>query len=154
MKLGKLSFSGYRFHLLVLCCLGLFCQANADITSELKVFQVSQLESGEDLLEPASAVAPGAIVEYRAIFTNTSDSEIKSVNLEIPVPEQTRYIPSSDAPMASQFVLRDDSVLKNSEAVFEGDQVSPDLVGSVAWSIASIAAGESVELKIRVRISE
>ena len=56
--------------------------------------------SGPEILEDATTVKPGDIIEYRVTYTNNGAQPVAQLKAQLPVPEGLEYIPLSAKPGA------------------------------------------------------
>lgn len=143
-----------KYPILLIGLVNMCCLLTAEITSELEVFKVQRDAAGVETLVEVSEVKPGDIVEYRAHFTNEGETNYSQLNLEIPVPQETTFVPFSETPRADVLILRDDSTLTYSDTAFESDSLVPETVAGVRWSVDRVAPSETIELTLRAQVSE
>jgi hypothetical protein len=90
--------------------------------------------NGLETLEKALDASPGDVIEYSATHRNISKQRLQEVDFAIPVPWGTRLWEGSVQPADGQ-------LLSNSK----GEQ-------RVQWRVAKFEPGQSLSLKLRVRI--
>lgn len=124
-----------------------------DLVVSLEAFKITQDSAAEEVLVLAEEAAPGDLIEYRALCENTTDSAMKDVFAEIPVPEGLVWLASSDKPKAIQARLADGRLVTLPALDEEGKALPAELIRSLRWKIESIAAGEAAEIALRASVN-
>ncbi len=69
--------------------------ANGPVSGEIQAFIVSFNESGEESVQEAREAEPGHVMEFRIVFTNNGDDNVRGIQVVDPIPQNTRFIPDS-----------------------------------------------------------
>ncbi len=72
--------------------------AGQSVKIALTQMKVVKTPDGKEVLEDASKVKPGDILEYRATYTNVSGKAVSGLVADLPIPEGLAYIPRSAKP--------------------------------------------------------
>ena len=68
------------------------------VTSELTVMGVTKKSNGEEALVTVNAVKPGDLLQYTAVYKNSSKQPAKQMVATLPIPAETEYVASSVVP--------------------------------------------------------
>lgn len=143
-------------------------KAPQPVAVTLSQFKVSQDAKGAPILVDAKVVAPGDVIEYRAVYKNQSLAPL-SVAATIPVPEALEYIKGSAAakaansgPIAHTVALKDNQYapepLMRRLITADGASVAHAVpyaeYRSVRWMLEKMAPGSSVEVSLRAKVAE
>jgi len=142
---------------LVISLLLIACAAIAqaqNLAVKLEAFKVlAATATREEQFIAADEAAPGDIIEYRAVYTNGSESLLRNLVPEIPIPEGLIVVAGSDVPKAASASL--DRVVFSPLPLLDkdGKPVSTTALRAFRWNIADLAAGESVTVRIRAGVA-
>lgn len=143
-------------------------KAPQPVAVTLTQFKVGQDAKGVPILVDAKIVAPGDVIEYRAVYKNQSLAPL-SVAATIPVPEALEYIKdsataksASNTPIAHTVALKDNQYapepLMRRLITADGASVAHAVpyaeYRSVRWILEKMAPGASVEVSLRARVAE
>lgn len=117
----------------------------------LKVVAAASPEGTEKLVETEDA-APGDVIEYQAVYTNSSSSMVRNLVPEIPIPAGLVLLPGSDSPKAASGSLDRSTFAPLPLLDAEGRPVAPALVRALRWPSMDLAAGQTVTLRVRATI--
>lgn len=83
--------------LVLLCLFSLtgLALANGPVSGEIQAFIVSMNDAGEEVIQEAKEVEPGHIMEFRIVFTNNGEDDVRGVQVVDPIPQNTRFVPDS-----------------------------------------------------------
>lgn len=118
-----------------------------------------EMEGGKEKLGDASTVKPGDVIEYRAVYTNTSNSAVRDLEANLPVPEGLEYVPrsaKSDTKVAVRVISRDGQAgVEPLMTVKDGKSVEVPYAeyGLLRWHVGSLQAGRSVSVSARARVA-
>ncbi|MEM1106530.1 MAG: hypothetical protein AAGH87_09090 [Pseudomonadota bacterium] len=70
--------------------------ADGPLRSELTAFIVTVDEDGAEMFEQVDEVEPGDLVEYRLVYTNTSEAPLEGLVVSAPVPASTDLVLGSE----------------------------------------------------------
>jgi hypothetical protein len=120
----------------------------------LEAFVVERdLSTGEERFVAAESASPGAIIEYRASYENTTATLLDGIKPEIPVPEGLDFLVGSDRPSATALKLQGSGAFVTAPALdSEGRPVAPELIRALRWSIAPLPPGQSAVIVMRAQV--
>jgi uncharacterized repeat protein (TIGR01451 family) len=117
------------------------------------------VEAGKEKLVEAEVLKPGDVIEYRAVYTNTSKETVRDLMATLPVPEGLEYVArsarASDGVPAVQAATRDGKYGAEPLMVTEGAKKVPvplALYRALRWQVSAMAAGRSVTVSARARV--
>ncbi|MEZ5449429.1 MAG: hypothetical protein R3E89_10745 [Thiolinea sp.] len=74
--------------------------------NSMAAYVVTLDQEGNELLQAATEVEPGQVVEYELTYQNTGDTALKDLVITGPVPSATGYLANSNlAQTAAQFLV-------------------------------------------------
>lgn len=135
--------------------------AKAPVSVELQAFKVVRDADGREQLQSAARAKPGDVLEYRAVYANHSQKEVKNLQATLPIPTATQVLLDSASP-------------KGVSASSDGRNFAPaplmqtvTLPGGVKqvralpmsayralrWPVGTLAAGQNVVVRARVRLN-
>lgn len=134
------------------------------ITIELKQFKVLKDEHGNVKLMDASAVLPGDVIEYRALYSNRGNSALPVI-ATLPIPESLEYLKDSataDNKLAHTVALKDSQFSKEplvqKFVTASGSTVSQPLPYAsyryVRWDLGNLPSGKSIEVSVRAKVAQ
>lgn len=136
-----------------LCLSGLVSAAHADgLQVELKALKIV-VEAGEEKRVPADVAAPGDLVEYRAVYTNSGAAPLKDVRPEIPVPAGLVLVPGADKPAAPEVLVTGKGYVASPALDASGQPVAAELLRALRWAPETLPAGASREVVLRAVVS-
>lgn len=129
---------------------------------ELKSYRVV-LTKGEhglvlEKLLPGVQAPPGEVILYRLVAKNEGEEPARYVQLVIPVPEHTTYVPGSACPLKiGPDVLVPPQFSTNGEdftltPVLKDEEGNELAITHVAWVVPELAPGAEVEVSIKVKV--
>lgn len=74
--------------------------SKSTLTAILTQKKVVTSASGSEVLEDASTVKPGDVIEYRVTYTNHGQRPVAQLKAQLPIPEGLEYLPLSAKPGA------------------------------------------------------
>lgn len=117
------------------------------------------VEAGKEKLVDAEVVKPGDVIEYRAVYTNTSNETVRDLVATLPMPEGLEYVAKSaratDGVSAMQAATRDGRYGAEPLMVTEGGKKVPVPYAQyrmLRWQVGAMAAGRSVTVSARARV--
>lgn len=157
--------SARRFSLRLFIAILLVSLSTASFAAEpleikMSVDKVVQAEGKESSL-PAEKVKPGDTVRYTAKYRNTSALPLRDLNAVVPIPAGMDYTPGKDLPAPSRASLDGKTFetipLKRKVKMADGSEqwqvVPASEYRAVSWSVAELAANQSVQLAVRATIA-
>jgi uncharacterized repeat protein (TIGR01451 family) len=134
--------------------------AQNDVTVALTAQRVMTVQ-GKEAFAPADQARPGEVIEYRATYTNTSNSPVRELLATLPVPAGLEYLPQTAQPTRLTASVDGRSFepvpLKRKVRLADG-RVETRLVPAaeyryLRWSIGSLAAMSSRAVSARMRVA-
>ncbi len=132
----------------------------ATLSSELTVFLVSKDAKGNESLMPTTSAAPGAVLEYQAVYKNNSKNALKELEFDLPIPNGTELIKDTTFPkkakastMVGGTLFADIPLSKVVKDAQNKDKVVVLPMSDykiLRWSSAELAAGQTMLVKARV----
>lgn len=136
-------------------------QDSSPVVSDLAVFKVIKDSKGKETFEDTASVKPGDVIEYRLKYTNKQNKAIVNLKPVLPVPEGTSYVDGSASPKPSAMAINGTFMpyppvrkVKNAQGKTVNEPVPVEEFRSVQWTVGKVAAGASVNLKMRVSINK
>ena len=69
--------------------------AKGPVTGEIKVFVVSTDDAGNEVVKEAQETEPGQVMEFRIVFTNNGEENVRGVQVVDPIPQNTLFLADS-----------------------------------------------------------
>ena len=152
--------------LLVLAGCTVFCMAPAradqpDLSSTLQVHRVVPHADGSEALQAATGVAPGDVLQYASVFSNSGQRPVQRLQASLPIPLGTELVAASALPRGVLASL-DGKVYqpmplmrKTRRADGQWVEVAVPLaeIRALRWPEQPLAAGASFSTSVRVRVS-
>src|SRR5688572_24895364 len=79
-----------------------FGQNKSDVAISLVAQKVSTGRDGREILRPADRAFPGEVVQYDALYRNTSARAVRNLAPTLPIPPGLEYVPDSAKPAPAQ----------------------------------------------------
>ena len=149
----KNLFKLFIFSVLAIYLSGFSGLRASELVVSLEAFKVTRGSAGAEVLVLADEAAPGALIEYRALCKNETDSAMGDVMAEIPVPAGLIWVASSDQPKAMEARLADGRLVTLPALDEEGKPLPSELIRALRWKIERIAAGDSVVVSLRAAVT-
>ncbi|MDD2774571.1 MAG: hypothetical protein PHU06_01300 [Gallionella sp.] len=131
-----------------------------DVEVTLKQFKVGKHAESE-VLESATQIKPGEVIEYQATYHNTTKHAISQLLATLPIPKETEYIPNTANPVGVEASL--DGVtyapvpLRRMVKLANGqmtEQAVPLIeYRSLRWVLGDLSAGQKKTVSARIRLS-
>lgn len=147
----------------VLAQTGAAAQAKPDIESILTSKKVSVGADKKEVLSDAATAKPGELIEYRATYTNKGNAAVSNLTATLPIPANTEYQGASANPRTGVKASLGDGKfepipLKRKVKLPDGKEVERAVplteYKSLQWSLGELAAGKSVVVSARVRVTD
>ncbi len=119
----------------------------------LQALKIERDAAGAETLVSADVAGPGDVIEYRAVYTNTSSGDLKSVVPELPIPVGLAAIEGTDLPKATHGSLDGSTFAPLPLLDAEGNPVAVARIRAFRWSVDSLAPAESVTVRIRAAVN-
>ncbi len=129
---------------------------------EITLQQFKVVKRGQaEALESVDRVKPGEMIEYQAIYRNTTNHAIGNLQAILPVPANIEYLPNTAKPSAVEasvdgvsyapVPLRRLVKLPNGQSVMRDVPVAE--YRSLRWAIGDLAANQKVIVSARMRLA-
>lgn len=137
-------------------------RAEMPVHVELETFRVVTAPEGSERLEATEVIEPGAVLEYRATYTNRGTESVRGLTPRLPIPEETVYRADTASPAMVEASTDGESFapIPLVRAVVRPDgRTSSEPVPYaeyrfLRWHIDELAPQESVSVRARVAIPE
>lgn len=152
---------------IVLCALLSVSLAHAENVAKKEIVEVTLqqfkvVKRGQaEALEPVERVKPGEMIEYQAVYRNTSSRAVGQLQATLPVPANVEYLPNTAKPSAVQASV--DGItyapvpLRRSVKLPSGQTEMRDVpvveYRSLRWSIGDLPANQKVTVSARMRLT-
>lgn len=130
------------------------------VTVSLSAHQVTQ-QDGREALGPADKAKPGDVLEYRAVYRNTSAEPVRELWATLPIPAGLEYLPRTAAP--TQLLASLDGTayapvpLMRRERTPQGVEVVRAVPASeyrfLRWSLGTLPARQARTVSARARVA-
>lgn len=126
----------------------------------VKLTQVRvQIEAGQEKLVEVETVKPGDVIEYRAVYTNTTKQTVRDLVASLPMPQGLAYVAKSAKASAGlppvQAATRDGKFGAEPLMVTEGGKkvaVPYAQYRELRWRVGAVEAGRSVTVSARAQV--
>ena len=127
-----------------------------DLAIKLEAFHVIPATATEPervIAADTAGTAVAEIVEYRAIYTNTTAGTLRNLVPEIPIPAGLVAVADTDLPKAASASLDGKTFVSLPLVGADGKAVPHAAFKAFRWSAADLAAGQSVTVRIRATLA-
>lgn len=147
----------------VLAQSGAAAQSKPDVETILSSKKVTVGADKKEVLSDAATIKPGEVIEYRASYANKGKDGVKGLVATLPIPAGTAYQGGTAAPKGGVSASLGDGKfapipLKRKVKLPDGKEVERDVplteYKSLQWSLGELAAGKSVVVSARVRVTD
>ncbi len=136
--------------------------AKPDVESVLVARKVELDAEKKEKLTEATTAKPGELIEYRVTYTNKGQNTVRDVLATLPIPADTVFQRAGVVPAGARASLGDGKFapipLKRKVKLPSGKEEEIDVPLSeyraIQWSLGELAAGKSVVVAARVRVSD
>ncbi len=133
-----------------------------DIESVLTAKKVEIADDKKERLIEAKTAKPGEVIEYVATYTNKGKTAVRDVVATLPIPADTIFMRNTPKPGTASASLGDGKFaaipLKRKVKLPSGKEEEIEIPVSeyraLQWSLGELAAGKSVVVSARVRVSD
>lgn len=132
---------------------------SAPVTVQLQAFKVALDQNGKEQFLDAARAKPGDVLEYRATYANVSQREVKNLQANLPIPQQTELLLSSLVPQGALASADGRAFaplpLMRSIQTPNGPRkvpLSPAAYRAVRWPLGILSPGQSASVRLRVRL--
>ncbi|MGL5544808.1 MAG: hypothetical protein ACRDB6_06840 [Cetobacterium sp.] len=123
----------------------------AEVKTELKSFKIVDKEGVQSRVE-ATEATPGDIILYEFFISNETEEALERINPTIPVPVGTTFIPNKSEPSNYLVSINERDFLPY-PIMRDGNPVNDSEYRLVNWNVEKLAAGESLNLSIEVKVN-
>ena len=131
------------------------------VTSQLEVRQVV-IESGRELLKPASAARPGDLLQYRAVYSNSGNQPAGHLLASLPVPPGTTLQSSGIEPGGAQATLDGNHFapmplmrsVVGKDGQLQQQPVPLSEIRALRWDLGTLAPRETRAVQLRVHVNQ
>ena len=133
-----------------------------EIESTLTAKRVEIDADKKEKLAEAKSAKPGEVIEYQVIYTNKGKSPVRDLLATLPIPEGTDFQRNTVKPVGAKATVgngRFEAIpLKRKVKLPNGKEEEIEVPLSeyraLQWSLGELAAGKSVVVVARVRVSD
>jgi uncharacterized repeat protein (TIGR01451 family) len=135
-------------------------QQKGDVTANLSASKVD-LKDGKETLEPAGKAKPGDVIQYDAVYRNSSKASVRNVLATVPIPTHLEFIAESAKP-AGALATADGKTFEpiplmrtvhKPDGTTEKQPVPPQEYRALRWTINELAAVGSTKVSLRARVA-
>lgn len=135
--------------------------AEDDLQVTLDMHLVVRDARGKETLKAADAARPGEVIEYRAVYHNVTDGELRQVTATLPIPQGMEYLPRTARPARAQASLDGRTFevvpLMRRVRMPDGNEALREIPTSeyryLRWTLGALAARGQESVRARVRLS-
>ena len=133
-----------------------------DVESVLTAKRVEMGADKKEVLIDAKTAKPGDVIEYQVTYSNKGKAAVRDVAATLPIPADTELVRNTPRPATARATLGDGKFaaipLKRKVKLPSGKEEEIDVPLSeyraLQWSLGELAAGKSVVVSARVRVSD
>lgn len=133
-----------------------------DIESVLTAKKVELADDKKERLIEAKSAKPGEVIEYVATYSNKGKTAVRDVLATLPIPADTIFVRDTPRPATARASVGDGKFaaipLKRKVKLPSGKEEEIEVPFSeyraLQWSLGELAAGKSVVVSARVRVSD
>ena len=133
-----------------------------DIESVLTAKKVELADDKKERLIEAKTAKPGEVIEYVATYSNKGKTAVRDVLATLPIPADTIFVRDTPRPATARASVGDGKFaaipLKRKVKLPSGKEEEIEIPLSeyraLQWSLGELAAGKSVVVSARVRVSD
>lgn len=146
--------------LLILSVASAWSAGQPEVNVRLSVHRIVKNAQGKESVSPGESARPGELVEYRAVYKNSSAATARGVLGTLPVPAEMDYVPDSASPATASAstdgVTYSRMPLKRrvrlSGGAVANREVPVEEYRSLRWNLGDLAPGASVTVRARMKI--
>ena len=131
------------------------------VAISLTAQKVTKDAEGKEALKPADRAMPGEVVQYEALYKNTSDHGVKDLQPTLPIPAGLEFLPETVNPMPA-FASIDGRVfapfplvrkVTKPDGTIEEQAVPASQYRALRWTVGGLDAGKSILVSARARLA-
>jgi uncharacterized repeat protein (TIGR01451 family) len=135
-------------------------QSKGDVAISLVAQKVIKAADGKEELKPADRAFPGEVVQYDALYRNTSERGVRNLEPTLPIPSGLEFLPDSAKPAPAKASIDGRTFepfplmrkITHPDGTIEQRPVPPSEYRALRWSVGDLAAGQSVAVSARARL--
>ena len=134
-------------------------KAGSEVETRLEARKVVTAADGKETFAAADQAKPGDVIEYVATYRNTTRQPIRDLDGTLPIPQQTEFLPGTQAPAQASASLdgRTYAPLPLTRKVQRDGRTVDEPVPAreyrfLRWHADTLGAGTSVAFSARVRV--
>lgn len=121
------------------------------IVSNLSAGLVQTTDKGQ-VIAPVSALKPGEIVAYTAVYSNKGDAAAGNMEVKLPVPEGTVYLRDGTQPAGALASSNGSDFAPIPPAGSKDEAKVLASYRDIEWSIGTLSPGQSKTVRIFVKV--
>lgn len=131
------------------------------VAISLTAQKVTKDAEGKEQLKPADRALPGEVVQYDALYKNTSSAGVKNLAPTLPIPTGLEFLPETVSPMPA-FASVDGRTfapfplvrkVTKPDGTIEEQAVPASEYRALRWATGDLEAGKSVVVSARARLA-
>jgi uncharacterized repeat protein (TIGR01451 family) len=134
-------------------------EAKSDVAVHLTAKKVV-ITADKESLESAKKAKPGDLIQYEAVYKNTSQAAVKNLQATVPLPPGLAFAAESAKPATAE-ASSDGKIfqpipltreVKKADGTIEQQPVPLSEYRALRWTVADLPAGASTTVIVRARV--
>ncbi len=131
------------------------------VAISLTAQKVTKDSEGKEHLKPADRALPGEVVQYDALYKNTSSTGVKNLAPTLPIPPGLEFLPDTVSPMPA-FASVDGRTfapfpltrkITRPDGTMEEQAVPASEYRALRWTVGDLEAGQAILVSARARLA-
>ena len=131
------------------------------VAISLTAQKVTKDAEGKEQLKPAERAMPGEVVQYDALYKNTSSTGVKNLAPTLPIPPGLEFLPETVSPMPA-FASVDGRTfapfplvrkVTKPDGTIEEQAVPASEYRALRWTVGDLEAGKAILVSARARLA-
>lgn len=131
------------------------------VAISLTAQKVTKDAEGKEQLKPADHAMPGEVVQYDALYKNTSSAGVKNLAPTLPIPPGLEFLPETVSPMPA-FASVDGRTfapfplvrkVTKPDGTVEEQAVPASEYRALRWTVGDLEAGKAILVSARARLA-
>ena len=131
------------------------------VAISLTAQKVTKDAEGKEQLKPADRALPGEVVQYDALYKNTSSTGVKNLAPTLPIPPGLEFLPETVSPMPA-FASVDGRTfapfpltrkVTRPDGTVEEQAVPASEYRALRWTVGDLEAGQAILVSARARLA-
>jgi uncharacterized repeat protein (TIGR01451 family) len=131
------------------------------VAISLTAQKVTKDAEGKEQLKPADRAMPGEVVQYDALYKNTSSTGVKNLAPTLPIPPGLEFLPETVSPMPA-FASVDGRTfapfplvrkVTKPDGTIEEQAVPASEYRALRWTVGDLEAGKAILVSARARLA-